>query len=566
MTTHEAKERGEGPDEARLRGALERGGFTSPRIGRRQEPADVIEIELADLGLTVWLSPRDEARAAYQRTPWLDVGYQGDALSAEADEALQGILGCLDEELSVELSERLRDPVAPSPSPPPPERGAVMEAPEDAAAEPVSEEPEVEVLDQSEIHERLDSILELGDGLAGMPVTAVGIRGRALALRIGDAVEGFTAWLSLAGTSGRGAARVGRFDLGYHRTTMTAAKEAAFAAFRARARAAEERLAEELFDACGPIRYDLMLAEAKDLDRLLLEGDEVYLRVQLACNERCPFCSTDSSSPNVIHDQALVPDAIRRVAARGARRLHLTGGEPTLAPELPEWVALAKELGLQVIIQTNAVPMARPGYWERFERADGVVTLPDELFVSLHTQHPDRLPSTTGVGGTFEHKLRAVRSALSRGIRVVLNMVISTLNQDEVPAFPSFVARTFGTQPGIVFSFVATAGRALQDRTLIPRMATVTPGLHEALRSAERLGFEWIAVPDICGVPPCVMPGDERFFECLIRPDPSRRIGGLPSWRHKPDRCLECRHDRLCSGFWTGYVERYGDDELRPVP
>jgi pyruvate-formate lyase-activating enzyme len=560
MATGEASKRGEAI-EARLREALERGGFSLSRVGRRQEPAEVFEIELADLGLTIWLSPRDDARAAYQRTPWLDVGYQGEELSPEADEALQGIMDSLDDDLGEAMAGWLRSAAPPASAPASDDGPAPAEEPSSPEDEAASE-----VTDQPEIRARLVSLMELDAGLAGSSVTAAGIQGRAVALRIEGEGEGFTAWLSLAGMSGRGAVRVGRFDLGYRRTVMTPAKEAAFDALRAHTRAAEERLADELFDASGPIRFDLMLTEPRHLERLALEGDEVYLRVLLTCNERCPFCSTDSASPNVIRAPALVPAAIRRCAKLGARRLHFTGGEPTLAPELPEWVALAKGLGLQVLIQTNGVPMARPGFWERFTNAGGETVLPDELFVSLHTQHPDRLPSLTGVGGTFDHKLRAIRSALSRGIRVTLNMVISTLNLNEVPAFPSFVAKTFGTRPGLVFSFVATAGRALQDRTLIPRMATVTPGLHEALRSAERLGFEWIVIPDICGVPPCVMPGDERFFECLIRPDPGKRLGGLPSWRHKPDHCLECRHDRLCSGFWTGYVERYGDDELRPVP
>jgi len=73
------------------------------------------------------------------------------------------------------------------------------------------------------------------------------------------------------------------------------------------------------------------------------------------CNQACRFC--DARRPRERASIAAAPAVRRRIqAARdaGASELVLTGGEPTLRPDLPALVAHAAADGVRVVLETNA--------------------------------------------------------------------------------------------------------------------------------------------------------------------------------------------------------------------
>lgn len=73
------------------------------------------------------------------------------------------------------------------------------------------------------------------------------------------------------------------------------------------------------------------------------------------CNQACRFC--DAVRPHERASLAAAPAVRERIAAalrRGAHQLVLTGGEPTLRPDLPSLVAAAAREHVQVVLETNA--------------------------------------------------------------------------------------------------------------------------------------------------------------------------------------------------------------------
>ncbi|MBM4396559.1 MAG: radical SAM protein [Deltaproteobacteria bacterium] len=169
------------------------------------------------------------------------------------------------------------------------------------------------------------------------------------------------------------------------------------------------------------------------------------LSLTTRCNESCPFCTTPRRTDVRDPEPEEIERAIRSARGAGAGAVVLTGGEPTLDPLLPRWVALARAEGLRVTVQTNGVLPGVEGWWDRFRDADGAPALPDVLHVSFHTARPGRVRELTGVGGTFDRKVRAVRSARAAGIDVILCFVVTAANADEASEFPSWVAATFGS-------------------------------------------------------------------------------------------------------------------------
>ena len=73
------------------------------------------------------------------------------------------------------------------------------------------------------------------------------------------------------------------------------------------------------------------------------------------CNMRCPFCHNMDIVENCQKPQYSDKDILDFLSKRGGilDGVCITGGEPTLYPELPSFIAKIKELGLKVKLDTN---------------------------------------------------------------------------------------------------------------------------------------------------------------------------------------------------------------------
>ncbi len=117
------------------------------------------------------------------------------------------------------------------------------------------------------------------------------------------------------------------------------------------------------------------------------------------CNLRCPTCFTDSSPAieGVVPLDAVLASLDTRLARENGRIdvLMLSGGEPTLYPELP---ALLKEVGarnvVRVLINSNGVRIAR-----------------DDALLDLLTEHRERVEVYLQYDGVSERASRHHRGA-----------------------------------------------------------------------------------------------------------------------------------------------------------
>lgn len=88
-----------------------------------------------------------------------------------------------------------------------------------------------------------------------------------------------------------------------------------------------------------------------------------YLDIVLhdSCNARCKFCIGDLIDKRLILDKAKAKESIIKAKEEfGVKEVLLLGGEPTLAKDLFEYVAMCKEIGFnKICMTTNAIRMSK---------------------------------------------------------------------------------------------------------------------------------------------------------------------------------------------------------------
>jgi len=86
----------------------------------------------------------------------------------------------------------------------------------------------------------------------------------------------------------------------------------------------------------------------------LLAGiPSIFIRTS-GCNLRCHWCDTPYASWKPEGPEMSVEAILRKVSEWNCRHVVLTGGEPMIAPDLPELAATLKQTGKHITIETAA--------------------------------------------------------------------------------------------------------------------------------------------------------------------------------------------------------------------
>lgn len=164
-----------------------------------------------------------------------------------------------------------------------------------------------------------------------------------------------------------------------------------------------------------------------------------------ACNARCEGCASrrrlhQASRRNGLLSFAGTLALYEQAARLGVTELHLSGGEPTLYPRLPELVAEAKRLGWFVSLNTNGSRLAEGDLAERLFEA-GL----DGLMLSLYSHREeihDTLRQTPGLWRRAVAGLERVahlRRERHPGFLIITQSILSRQNLFDAPGLLGLV-------------------------------------------------------------------------------------------------------------------------------
>ncbi|MDD5067658.1 MAG: radical SAM protein [bacterium] len=274
------------------------------------------------------------------------------------------------------------------------------------------------------------------------------------------------------------------------------------------------------------------------------------IRINLECNQDCPFCNTDEKAENVILDEKSIRKKIKTWSGQGIRYLSITGREPTLYPGIIDLVKWAGECGYRKIsLQTNALLFSDKNFGRRLKEA-GL----NDIFISFHSCREKNYNRITR-SRTFRRAVSGIKNILTLKIETTINIVVNSLNYKELPDLADFISRQFKGTGHVTFSFVAPAGKAGKNRWIIPRISLIIPYLTRAIEKTTANGIN-VRIPSRCGFPVCFLPAYSGLFDDLttIHPWNKTKMQG----KIKTLKCRLCRFNDRCSGFWKDYVRLYG--------
>lgn len=325
------------------------------------------------------------------------------------------------------------------------------------------------------------------------------------------------------------------------------------------------------------------------------------LALTYRCNLSCRFCYVGCRADGLPGGW----DEGQRMDLAGFRRaleiirhdarcpsVSLTGGEPTLNPELPEVVAHGKELGLHVNLISNGL---RLGDELVGRLADAGL---DSAQLSLEGPDADRHDILVGRAGAHDRLWSGLERLRDAGIRVHTNTTVSPGNLDVLGAIVDRVADRGLDR--LTMNLVIPCGAARGEREAMIPYGEIGPHLLAARKRTEDRGlrFIWYSPLPLClintaaeglGSPGCaaadgllhvnpagdVLPCSSfRHDESLgnLLREPFEDIWQSPAavfFRDKrmlPAPCDGCDKTHICQGACTLYWREVGLDELGGEP
>ncbi len=198
------------------------------------------------------------------------------------------------------------------------------------------------------------------------------------------------------------------------------------------------------------------------------------MEVTNRCNISCPICFSGSPEKDGHEpDLAAVQGMYRTILDSGGPfPLQLSGGEPTLRDDLPEIVALGKQMGFEMIqINTNGIRFAKDRDYLARIKENGAGT----LYLQFDGVTDDIYLAMRGAA-LADLKAQAIENCAAVGVGVILVVVlIPGINVQQVGSIIQYAKERMPVVRGVHFQPVSYFGRYPhaprdQDRITLPEV------------------------------------------------------------------------------------------------
>lgn len=333
-----------------------------------------------------------------------------------------------------------------------------------------------------------------------------------------------------------------------------------------------------------------MSADASISERIENQGERIHLSIGPVCNNNCIFCMEEDRDGRYVNNSAMTAERVRWMLERhrGAEEACFTSGEPTVREDLPQLLAMARQLGYRHIsIMTNGRRLSHLPYAAALVKA-GL----NRVYISIHGHTAKLHDSLTRTPESFVQTSDGIRNAakLRRyGVELHTSTVITERNLPFLLEIYHYLHR-LGVQQ-VVFNVMQANGRANTFfEQIFPTYTEIATQFRQFLLKVDEPKPSAFLVD----IPLCVTEGIPDFhrgfveryahydlasqvkLENIDQNTRTQRGGGRglvliersdldEAMRIKRAECGPCRYNSVCEGVWSNYIRRRGWDEFTPV-
>ncbi|MDY6782329.1 MAG: radical SAM protein [Cyanobacteriota bacterium] len=160
----------------------------------------------------------------------------------------------------------------------------------------------------------------------------------------------------------------------------------------------------------------------------------VKIKIVWACNLRCGMCNHWRDRVESPLDLDFYKTLVNELAELGCQKIHLTGGEPTLRPNLEEIIAHIRDRGIRPTMTTNATLIDGDRAYSLTQAGLRKVN------ISIDSPYPDIHDKIRGIPGAWTKAtagFQYLRPWLKSG-RMQINTVVHQLNYLSLIDLPDF--------------------------------------------------------------------------------------------------------------------------------
>lgn len=290
-----------------------------------------------------------------------------------------------------------------------------------------------------------------------------------------------------------------------------------------------------------------------------------YIQLVRICNQKCRFCSNPETDYELSLEAAR--ERVDDFVARGYDGIILTGGEPTLYPDLVDVIGYAVAKGIHVRMITNGQKTADRVFTRQLQEA-GL----DHVHLSIHTNDADIQAFLTEQKDSLDNTSRSLDLFHEFGLNVDVNITIQAYNCKHLDEIVSWLVGRWPFLHHFVFNNLDPSSDRVQEfPDTVPRLVDMEMSLLRALNLLHRSGRTF----RVERVPLCYMvefswastetrkivKEEERIVHFLDEKGMVRQT----SWNHgKAQVCEVCRLEPICAGLFE-MDKYYKSEELYPV-
>lgn len=295
---------------------------------------------------------------------------------------------------------------------------------------------------------------------------------------------------------------------------------------------------------------------------------KAYLTLDFRCNNDCLLCANTPQERR--EDKILtakdVYEFLGRTKMGRGDSIEISGGEPTLRKDIVDIFKFYRDNSdAELVLLSNARKLSEG------KLSNQLSGYTDRIATAIYNTNPQMHDFVTQRNKSFSQTLKGLKNMDDNGTKISVKMIPIKQNYKELPEFVDFAFKNF-SDPTVFFSGLDLKGHAEINRDkLSVSYSEIMPYLEKALDKAEDYGKHVL----VFTMPMCSIDPHYWKYYSIGMDEISKEIEfmvpGVPKDKESlflgrpTEGCKECALEPRCYWPWQGYIETFGDKEIKPI-